>query len=28
VTFAGDAIVEDEVYTNLNPQAALMEGDF
>jgi hypothetical protein len=28
VTFAGDTIVEDEVFTNLNPQAALMESDF
>jgi len=28
VTFAGDTVVEDEAYTNLNPQAALMDGDF
>jgi len=28
VTFAGDTVVEDEVFTNINPQAALMEGDF
>jgi hypothetical protein len=28
VTFAGDTIVEDEAFTNINPQAALMEGDF
>ncbi len=28
VTFAGDAVVEDEVFTNINPQAALMEQDF
>ncbi len=28
VTYAGDAVVEDEVFTNINPLAALMEGDF